>query len=225
MAALPPAERRGVGPPKRELAGGDSAGRRPDHDTSIRQRMIDRGPPDAELVRRACGGDRWAEEAIYRRYVQYVASVPARVLRNQQDTDDIVQDTFISALEQIHALRDGGALRIWLARIAVNHVRRRLRRRKLLGLLGLDRAEQDVNWEEVADGQAAPDVAAELGLIERALAELPYEQRLAWVLHRVLEEPTEHVAEVLGCSLATSKRRLADAESRIARHVGHTEES
>src|SRR5262249_5036468 len=70
--------------------------------------------PDRELVHRAQQGDRWAEEAIYRRYVQFVGSIALRLLRARSDAEDVVQDTFAIALEQLGSLRDGEALRPWL---------------------------------------------------------------------------------------------------------------
>src|SRR5262245_54826 len=87
---------------------------------------------DAELVERALGGDGSAAESIFHRHVDAVAGLSLRLLRNRADMEDVVQETFLIALERLPTLRDVGALRPWLLRIAVNRVRRRARRNKLL---------------------------------------------------------------------------------------------
>src|SRR5687767_12898654 len=70
--------------------------------------------PDEELVRRALRGEPWAEEAIYRRHVTFVAGISLRLLRNQAEAEDVTQETFALALEQLGKLRDPQALRGWL---------------------------------------------------------------------------------------------------------------
>src|SRR5579862_3734773 len=84
-------------------------------------------PDDVELVRRARAGDAWAHEAIYRRYVQRVARVAQRLLRDPAEVDDVVQETFLIAFEKIDALAEPAALRGWLTQIAVSRVHRRFR--------------------------------------------------------------------------------------------------
>src|SRR3974390_1709732 len=84
-------------------------------------------PDDVELVRRARAGDAWGHEAIYRRYVQRVAGVARRLLRDGAEVDDVVQETFLIAFQKIDALAEPGALRGWLTQIAVSRVHRRFR--------------------------------------------------------------------------------------------------
>src|SRR5262249_12737265 len=85
---------------------------------------------DAALVVRAQSGDRTAEEAIYRRHVRYVGGLVLRLLGDRAEAEDCVQETFAIALGRIGSLRDGDALRGWIAQISVNLVRRRFRRRR-----------------------------------------------------------------------------------------------
>ena len=177
------------------------------------------GGDDATLVSRAVGGDRWAEEAIYRRHMRPIANLVLRLLRNRAEMDDAVQDTFVAAFEHLGALRDGAALRAWLAQIAVSQVRRRLRRRRLLGLLGLDRTVEDATLEALASAGQPAEARAELGALDRLLATLPDEQRIAWMLRHVEGEELEDVARACSCSLATVKRRIAAADARVHLHV------
>ena len=170
---------------------------------------------DAELVRRARKGDRWAEEALYRRHVRAVTNAVTRLLGRTSEADDVIQDTFLRALERIDDVRDGVAFRAWIQRIAVTLCHRRFRRRKLLRAFGLDRGDDDAVLAATAVEGARPDLVAELREIDRTLATLSMASRSAWILHRVEGWTLEETADALSVSLATAKRRLAEADDRI----------
>jgi RNA polymerase sigma-70 factor (ECF subfamily) len=171
---------------------------------------------DADLVRRAQAGDRWAEEALYRRHVRPVTTAVTRLLGRVGEADDVIQETFARAFERIGSLRDGAAFRMWVIRVAVSLCRRRFRRRRLLALLGLDRGEDDGTLASCVAPDAPPDVVLELRDIDRALASLSEAARAAWILHRVEGLTLPETAVALEVSLATAKRRLAEADARIA---------
>lgn len=177
------------------------------------------GPDDAELVRRARSGDRWAHEAIFRRYVKDVARIAERLLRRRSDADDVVQDTFAAALTSLDRLEDPAALRSWLIGIAVFRVKRRHRTAGFLRMLGLDRGLDDATLSVLASDEASPEARAELRLVDQALASLSQDERIAWMLRHVEGEKLEDVAAMTGCSLATAKRRIAAADARVRRHV------
>jgi RNA polymerase sigma-70 factor, ECF subfamily len=82
---------------------------------------------DDELVRRALTGDRWGREMLYRRHAGSLLAMTVRLLANRGEAEEIVQDTFVTAFEQLGTLREPGAVRAWLGQIAVNLVRRRFR--------------------------------------------------------------------------------------------------
>jgi len=178
---------------------------------------------DAELVDRATRDDRWSREVLYRRYVDYLFGLAARLLANRRDAEEVVQDAFIAAFEQLGALRDASALRVWLGQIVVNLVRRRLRRLRLLRLLGLDGGVDDATLEALAAPGLHPEVSGELALLDRVLARLRADVRLAWMLRNVEGLELTEVAAVCGCSLATIKRRLADADAVVRAHVSFPE--
>lgn len=174
---------------------------------------------DAELVRRVLAGDRSAEELVFRRHVEAVGGLALRLLRDRSEMEDVVQETFVLALEKLDALRDASALKPWLLKIAVSRVRRRIRRKKLLAMFGLDRTEADAPLDALASSELSPEGRAELAIVDRVLAELPSEERIAWVLRYVEGEAIEDVAFACGCSASTAKRRIAAVDARVKLHV------
>ena len=93
---------------------------------------------------------------------------------------------------------------------------KRLRRRKLQIRLGL-RSNQHIDPDEVISRTAPPDVAAELYAVYAVLETLPVEERIALVLRRVERLEIPEIAEQMGLSLSTVKRRLSAAEARLMR--------
>lgn len=175
------------------------------------------------LVARARGGDRWARGVLYRAHLQHVLRVATFVLGRSADVEDVVQDAFVHAFERLGGLRDDAAFGSWLGRITANLARMRLRRRRFLRFFGMDRGEEDVSFEQLASRDASPEQRTELASLARALRDVSADARTAWVLREVEGWPLGEIAEALGVSLATSKRRIAEAARAVAAWTGDQE--
>jgi RNA polymerase sigma-70 factor (ECF subfamily) len=174
---------------------------------------------DAELARRVGRGERWAEEAFYRRHVLRVLGLAQRLLGNSWDAEDVAQETFITAFRIWDQLRDFERARSWLMKIAVRQVHRRFRKRRLLRLLGLDRGVDDLGLDALARDDSSVEVRSELLVLDGVLKSMPAERKIAWMLRYVEGLPLEEVAEKCNCSLATVKRRIGAAQKVVSRHV------
>jgi RNA polymerase sigma-70 factor (ECF subfamily) len=171
--------------------------------------------PDGELVRRALDGDRWAEGALYRKHASRVGAMVVRLLQSRDEAEDVLHDAFVTAFEKLPRLREPDAFRGWLNQIAIMHVRKRLRRRKLTRALGLLPVKDTATLDQLSGSEASAEVRAELGLIDERLQQLPSHQRLAWMLRHVEGYQLDETAEACGCSLATVKRRLKAADEAM----------
>lgn len=157
-------------------------------------------------------------DALFRRYSAYVAAIGLKLLGNPEQVDDLVQDVFLAAQQKIESLQDPAAVRGWLATVTVRMARRRLRRRRLLTWVGLYEAP------DISAALAVHSNQEERVLLTRvfdALDRLPVEQRLAWTLRYLEGERLQRVAELCGCSLATAKRRITQAQRLLQEVVGH----
>jgi len=153
---------------------------------------------------------------VFRRYSPYVARVALRLLGNDGEVDDLVQDVFLEAHRGLSSLREAGALGGWLARICVRRATRRLRRRRLLALLSIETvAERDLPL----DVSASPDQRAEVVRIYRRLDQMPVAERVAWLLRHVEGESLDDMVVLCGCSKSTVQRRLRSAEARLEQEV------
>lgn len=155
--------------------------------------------------------------SAFRLHGAYVARVALRFLGRTAEVDDLVQDVFVDAVRGMDRLRDPDAARSWLAMIAARKARRRLRKRRALRALGLD---EGADYTTVADERASADQRARIAELYRLLDALPADERLAWTLRYIEQEPLDRVAEVCECSLATAKRRIAAAHAVLVEELG-----
>ena len=180
------------------------------------------GLSDAELARRVGNGERWAVEAFYRRHIVQVLGLAQRLLGNSADAEDVAQDTFATAFEIWHQLRDFERSRAWLLQIAVRKVHRKFRKRRVLRLLGLDQTVADLPLDALAREDLSAELRSELMLLDAALRTVAPQAKIAWLLRYVEGLGMEQVAERCECSLATAKRRVAAAQ-RVVLERAHLE--
>ncbi len=178
------------------------------------------GPSDEALVLKARAGEAGASiafETLYRRHAGNALNLAVRIQGSTSDVEDVVHDAFVRAHQSLGELREPAAFRSWLGSIVVRLVRTRLRRRRLVAMLGLATAEP-VDLDAIAAPGVDPESRALLAQVYALLQTLPADERIAWTLRYVERHRLESVAGLVGCSLATAKRRIARAQSFLEEH-------
>jgi RNA polymerase sigma-70 factor (ECF subfamily) len=181
--------------------------------------------PDAQLVALGAKGDNAAFEILYRRHATFAIHLATRIEGAARDVEDIVHDAFLRAFERLGDLTDRNAFRAWLGAIVVHKVRSRMRRARLMNLLGIGRASEPVDLDAVASPDASPHVRAQIAQIYALLRTLPTDDRIAWTLRAVEGHDLETVARLTDCSLATVKRRISRAQKFLDEHFVSQEAS
>lgn len=154
-----------------------------------------------------------AFDAMYLRYAPYVAAVGIRLLGRDDEVEDLVQDVFVQVMRSLGQLREAGAFKGWLAQITVRAATRRLRQRNLRrALLG---APAEAHYEALCASSSTPEERALVAQVYAVLDTLPATWRVIWVLRHVEGESLQAIAALVGCSMSTVQRRLADAQAAI----------
>jgi RNA polymerase sigma-70 factor (ECF subfamily) len=190
-------------------------------------------PSDQQLVARAKAGDLAAFEELVQRHERQVYTLALRMLRHQQDAEDVTQQTFLSALEHLKGFRGEATFSTWLLRIATHAALKIIRKRNGLETISLDDAttprEEDgaiPHPEYIADWRQSPaDLVhhAEVRqLLEEALAELDQKHRLVFLLRDVEGLSIKETAETLGLSEANTKVRLLRARLQLRERLTRT---
>ncbi|HVT79737.1 MAG TPA: sigma-70 family RNA polymerase sigma factor [Phycisphaerae bacterium] len=167
---------------------------------------------DEELARRACAGCAAAYEEIVRRYQAPLTRFLARKFPSRRDVEDILQDTFVKAWQQLHRFDSKYPFRTWLYTISYR--------------LAVSRGRRETLTQEPLPEHAAaanPGLSAEIereeskaALWGRARQVLSEEQFMALWLFYVDEMPAGEVARVLNRSWVSVKTLLHRARRKLA---------
>lgn len=169
---------------------------------------------ERERLLRAAGGDEDAMRQIYREHADAVFRTACRVLGSSDaELDDVVQHTFLAAIDGAARFDGRSRLSTWLigiaTRRALDHARARHRRGRWARLR---------EWAGLSDGAsvARPDAQIEgRSLAERALAELTPDQRVVFVLHQVEGHTLQEIADMTDTGISTLHARLGAARKRL----------
>lgn len=179
---------------------------------------------DAELVARSKTGDTVAFGELVRRYQKPVFRIVLRMVKSQDDADDLTQDTFVRAYRGLKTFKEEFDFHPWLYRIAVNQAINFINKRKRQAAVDLE----DVPETEIKSGPSpeSPVQAASrselLGRLEGALERLPEEQRTVFLL-RVQEGLSyEEIAKAMDTPKGTVMSRLARARMALRKYLEST---
>jgi RNA polymerase sigma-70 factor (ECF subfamily) len=181
---------------------------------------------DRELVQRAQGGDLEAFEALTCRHERRVYSLAKRMLRHEQDAEDVTQQTFLSALQHLNGFRGEAAFSTWLLRIAAHAALKIIRKRKGLEMVSLDEATEPGDGSDaiphpefIADWRESPEELVEKHemrrLLDEALDRLDEKHRMVFLLRDVEGFSVRETSEALGLSEANTKVRLLRARLQL----------
>jgi RNA polymerase sigma-70 factor (ECF subfamily) len=176
-------------------------------------------PSDELLLRRFAAGERDALEELFRRYRQPAYRVAYRLLGNEADALDALQEGFVKALTHLQSFQGRSSFKTWLLRVVSNAALDLGRQRGRRETMSLDGAE----GRELAHPQllASEDVGRRLersdlrAVLDQALASLSDVQRQTFVLYADAELSYREVADTLGISIGTVMSRLYYARQKL----------
>lgn len=158
------------------------------------------------LIARAKAGDRAAYERLLGPAVRSATRLAFAMLHDRSEAEDAFQDSALRAWRRLPNLRNGSPFQPWFIGIVANQCReiRRGRWRRVVRLPDAEAIQPsvDAEWFEGED-------------LRRAIARLPYDQRVAVLLHFHLDMPHSDVAVALGISVPGVKTRINRALKRL----------
>lgn len=170
---------------------------------------------DLDLAHQIANGNAGATEEFVHAYYVSVYRFMRHLTKQVEDAEDLTQQAFIKAKQQIHTYRGNASLRTWLHRIAFHeymHWKRRHRR-----MLSLDSVPPQV--------EPAYSACIESAALEDALGKLSEPLRVAFLLYEVQELSVEETARVLGVPKTTVKSRLVKARQGLCRSLKGRQET
>jgi RNA polymerase sigma factor (sigma-70 family) len=166
------------------------------------------------IVERCKAGDRKAQYELYKLYAKAMFNVSMRITNDYAEAEDVLQEAFLNAFQNIHAFRGEATFGSWLKTIVINKAVGQIKKRKL-SFIAMDNKDY-ADSEESIDEQ---ELQLQVSVVRKAIQQLPDGYRV--VLSLYLLEGYDHgeIAQILGITEATSKSQYSRAKKRLLEFV------
>lgn len=177
---------------------------------------------ERELVKRAQSGDFKAFTELIDTHKSKIYALAHKLAGNKQDAEDIVQETFLKAIDKIDQFRGEASFGTWLYSIALNQSRAGFAKNSRIDLKPVEEylpgthdhtegAHAGFNLFDWDDPHSIMENDELREMIDKEIAELPYKYREAFVLRYIEELSVKEVAKMIGESEAATKSRILRA--------------
>lgn len=173
---------------------------------------------DSPLVNEAQNGSRQAFNELVRLHQERLYWVVRRMVRDHDQSLDILQDVFIRAYDALPNFRGESKFFTWLYRIATNLSLNYLRKRKLRPAVHLDELE-DVLPDHQESGHDVLERKEFRKILERAIERLPAKQKAVFILRYYEELPYEEISKIMNRTTGGLKANFFHAVRKIEEYV------
>jgi RNA polymerase sigma-70 factor, ECF subfamily len=178
---------------------------------------------DAKLVARVQAGDKAAFDLLVLKYQRKILRLLSRMLRDQSEIEDVMQEAFIKAYRALPQFRGDSAFYTWLYRIAINTARNWMASQsRRPSSPSLHQSEDGETFDEIdnlTDNNTPESLLASREIAEsvnESIQALPAELRTAIVLREIEGLSYEEIAQAMGCPIGTVRSRIFRAREAIA---------
>lgn len=168
---------------------------------------------EPDLIEQAADGDHAAFDAIVRCTYPEMYGFAFRLVGNEHDARDVLQDAYLRAYRSMHTFRGDSSFTTWLYRIVANVAYTHLRKRKRQRTEQLDDVDEPVSSLHLPEDLS--QTAHLRDELKEHLMELPPEQRVVVVMKDVYDLPHEVIAKDLGITVTAAKLRLHRARKKL----------
>ena len=184
------------------------------------ERMSEAYP--SRLIAECLAGNQSAIETLVREYEAGVFRLALSILGDPAEASEATQETFLSALRALPSYQERSSFKAWLYRIALNHSRSRLRKRRIIERL---RATLTSILRVETQKQVLPEDAAiqneEEVALWQSLNSLDERYRIVVILRYFHELPVAEISEILSVNEGTIHSRLHNAREKLRGALKH----
>ncbi|MEE4312237.1 MAG: sigma-70 family RNA polymerase sigma factor [candidate division KSB1 bacterium] len=180
---------------------------------------------DKTIIQLALEGDQKAYTEILCRYRTAIYNLIYKMVRNHEETEDLVQEAFIKAFSSLATFNEEYAFSTWLYKIAINNCIDHFRKKKLK-TFSIDtpiQSKDGVITREFSDTSFVPDrtlLSKEKSrLIQEAIDRLPEKYKVSIVLRHNEDRSYEEISKILDIPLGTVKARIFRAREMLKKEL------
>jgi len=178
---------------------------------------------DEQVVARVLAGDTALYELLMRRHNQRLYRVARAILRDDAEAEDVMQDAYVRAYQNLGTFEGRAKFSTWLTRIAVHEALARCQKRSRFQSLDDSNSQHGDVMTAATSSDRSPEQKSydqELsGVLEKAVLSLPDDYRMVFVLRDVEGMSTEETAQSLNLTQENVKVRLHRAHAKLRKEL------
>ncbi|NOT73712.1 MAG: RNA polymerase sigma factor [Cyclobacteriaceae bacterium] len=163
----------------------------------------------AEIIEKCRLGDQEAHFQLYRLYSRSMFNVGFRIVNSEEEAEDVLQESFISAFRNLHLYRGDATFGSWLKRIVVNKAINVLKGRKT------ERLPEDDQFDVEEETFTEKEFQFSVEEVKRAIEGLPDGYRSVLSLYLLEGYDHSEIAEILGITESTSKSQFNRSKKKV----------
>lgn len=188
---------------------------------SPRENASESSLEDDKLVKKAIGGDESAYKQLVDKYQRALYFHILKMIKEKEQVEDLVQETFVKAFDNLNTYSTNYAFSTWLYRIATNHTIDYLRKKKLK-TLSIDEpmktkdGEMEMQLEDESAGTDRDIIRKQRQkIVQKAIDNLPEKYRKVIEMRHMEEKSYKEIAKVLDLPLGTVKAHIFRARELL----------
>lgn len=173
----------------------------------------------ADLIQGCKRGDQKAQFRIYKLYYKAMYNISLRIVNDPMEAEDIMQESFLAAFEEIGSYSGTVSFGAWLKRIVRNRSIDFFRKNSRFALEGIEAMEE--LYDEYPDRLTEEETGFRMNVVKETLTKLPEKCRNIFSLYFLEGYDHEEISEILSISESTSRSQLSRAKYKIRRLLDH----
>ncbi len=172
----------------------------------------------SNLIKKCKKGNPKAQFELYKLYYQAMYNTSYRIVNNTAEAEDIMQEAFLSAFDNIKSYSGKSSFGAWLKKIVVNKSLDALKKQKI-NFEALDEKVKKIPSQENAASNAASYTKKDIEGIKKAMMQLPDGYRIIFSMYMLEGFDHEEISKILKISKSASRSQLTRAKQKIKKII------
>ena len=162
--------------------------------------------------------DQCAQMEIYNRYFKAMYNTAFRILKKNDEAEDVMQESFLSAFTKLHTFKGEVAFGAWLKRIVINNSIKRYRAQQKKNEVALESIIHKVkDYDEVTSDHAFSELKAQK--VMETMEQLRDNYRISLTLHLIEGFDYEEISSIMNISYANCRTTISRAKESLRRKL------
>jgi RNA polymerase sigma-70 factor (ECF subfamily) len=165
------------------------------------------------LIEKCKSNNKRAQIELYRTYNQAMYNVAMRLLRNTDNADDVIQESFLSAFKNMHQFKGEVTFGAWLKKIVIHKCLNHLKKRELEVITLNESQIYNLDKEDIENWEFDSSVVLED--VKKSIDKLPEKYRFVLMLYLIEGYDHEEISEILRISVVASRTQLMRGKIKL----------